>query len=145
MRPESRGTVEITSAEPNAPLAISPNYLSEEADRVTSIGIVRLIRRLYAQPALADFVEAETWPGRDIQTDDEIIDAFHRIGGAGYHAAGTCRMGADSDSVVSPDLKVRGVDGLRVADISIMPSLVSGNTNAPAMAMAWRAADIILA
>lgn len=144
MRPESRGTIEITAADPGAPLVISPNYLSEEADRLSSVGIVRLIRRLYAQPALAAFVDAETWPGREIETDDEILDAFHRIGGAGYHAAGTCRMGADLASVVDPKLKVRGVEGLRVADISIMPSLVSGNTNAPAMAMAWRAADLIL-
>jgi choline dehydrogenase len=105
---------------------------------------VRLIRRLYAQPALAKYVVEETWPGPAVQSDDEILDAFHRIGGAGYHAAGTCRMGADPGSVVDPKLRVRGVDGLRVADISVMPSLVSGNTNAPAMAMAWRAADLIL-
>lgn len=145
MRPQSRGQVAITAADPDAPLAISPNYLSEEADRLTSIGIVRLIRRLYAQPALKAFVVEETWPGAGLQRDDEIIDAFHRIGAAGYHAAGTCRMGADARSVVDPQLKVRGVEGLRVADISIMPSLVSGNTNAPAMAMAWRAADLIAA
>jgi choline dehydrogenase len=144
MRPQSRGGLEITAADPDAPLAISPNYLSEEADRATSIGIVRLIRRLYAQPALAKYVVEETWPGPAVQSDDEILDAFHRIGGAGYHAAGTCRMGADPGSVVDPKLRVRGVDGLRVADISVMPSLVSGNTNAPAMAMAWRAADLIL-
>lgn len=145
MRPESRGAVSITAADPRAPLSIRPNYLSEEADRQTSVGIVRLIRRLYAQPALERYVVQETWPGAGLERDDEIIDAFHRIGGAGYHAAGTCRMGADARSVVDPQLKVRGVDGLRVADISVMPSLVSGNTNAPAMAMAWRAAQLIAA
>jgi choline dehydrogenase len=144
MRPESRGTIEITAADPDAPLAIAPNYLAEEADRLTSIGIVRFIRRLYAQPALARFVVGETWPGPGVSSDDEIVDAFHRIGGAGYHAAGTCRMGPDEGSVVDTRLRVRGVEGLRVADISVMPSLVSGNTNAPAMAMAWRAADLIL-
>ncbi|MBW8814225.1 MAG: GMC family oxidoreductase N-terminal domain-containing protein [Caulobacterales bacterium] len=144
MRPQSQGTIEITAADPDAPLSIAPNYLAAEADRETSVGIVRFIRRLYSQPALARFVVEETWPGAGLQRDDEILDAFHRIGGAGYHAAGTCRMGADPGSVVDTRLRVRGVEGLRVADISVMPSLVSGNTNAPAMAMAWRAADLIL-
>ncbi|HET6972215.1 MAG TPA: GMC family oxidoreductase N-terminal domain-containing protein [Phenylobacterium sp.] len=145
MRPESRGTVAITANDPDAPLAIAPNYLSECSDRQTSVAIVRLIRRLFAQPALQRYVIEETWPGAGLQRGDEIIDAFHRIGGAGYHAAGTCRMGADPDSVVDTRLRVRGVQGLRVSDISVMPSLVSGNTNAPAMAMAWRAADLIIA
>jgi choline dehydrogenase-like flavoprotein len=144
MRPQSQGTIEITAADPGAPLSIAPNYLSAEPDRETSVGIVRFIRRLYSQPALARFVVEETWPGAGLQRDDEILDAFHRIGGAGYHAAGTCRMGPDAGSVVDTRLRVRGVEGLRVADISVMPSLVSGNTNAPAMAMAWRAADLIL-
>jgi choline dehydrogenase-like flavoprotein len=88
-------------------------------------------------------VEHEVRPGLDVQTDDEIIDAFHRLGTASYHGAGTCRMGADEQSVVDTRLRVRGIDGLRVVDISIMPSLVSTNTNGPAMAMAWRAADLI--
>jgi choline dehydrogenase-like flavoprotein len=135
--------VTITANDPDAPLSIEPNYLSHACDRQTSIGIVRLIRRLFAQPALRPYVVEETWPGGDLQRGDEIVDAFHRIGGAGYHAAGTCRMGADEGSVVDTQLRVRGVQGLRVADISVMPTLVSGNTNAPAMAMAWRAADLI--
>lgn len=145
MRPESRGSVAITANCPDAPLAITPNYLSECSDRQTSVALIRLIRRLFAQPALAPYVVEETWPGADLQRGDEIIDAFHRIGGAGYHAAGTCRMGPDDESVVDTRLRVRGVHGLRVADISVMPRLVSGNTNAPAMAMAWRAADLIAA
>jgi choline dehydrogenase len=145
MRPESQGTVMITSADPAAPLAIDPNYLATESDRRKSVDLFRLIRRLFAQPALAPFVVGESWPGTDIERDDEIIDAFHRIGASGYHAAGTCRMGADAASVVDPQLRVRGVTGLRVCDISVMPSLVSGNTNAPAMAMAWRASELILA
>jgi choline dehydrogenase-like flavoprotein len=78
-----------------------------------------------------------------VRSDDEIIDVFQRFGAAGFHAAGTCRMGADDGSVVDTALQVRGVQGLRVADISVMPQLVSGNTNAPAMALAWRAAQII--
>lgn len=143
MRPDSRGSVRITGRDPDAPLQIQPNYLSEESDRRTSVGIVRFTRRLFAQPALQEYVVRESSESAEAQTDDEIIDAFHRIGAAGFHAAGTCRMGADSRSVVDPQLRVRGVRGLRVVDISVMPSLVSGNTNAPAMAMAWRAAELI--
>lgn len=144
MRPESRGSVEITSADPDTPLAISPNYLSEETDRQSAIGVFRFIRKLYSQPALRAYVVGETWPGPSVESDDEIIDAFHRFGWPVQHAAGTCRMGSDENSVLDTRLRVRGVEGLRVADISIMPSLVSGNTNGPAMAMAWRAADLIL-
>src|SRR3546814_6974603 len=100
---------------------------------------------MFTQPALAPFVVGEIDPSAGIETDDEIIDAYHRIGGAGYHAAGTCRMGTDDASVVATRLRVRGVTGLRVVDISVMPSLVSGNTTAPAMAMASRAGELILA
>jgi len=143
MRPESKGFLRLHSADPDTPLHIEPNYLAEESDRRISISIVRLIRSLFQQPPIQGFSPVETWPGDNIETDDEIIDAFHRFGGAGFHAAGTCRMGADASSVVDTRTRVRGVDGLHIADISIMPRLVSGNTNAPAMAMAWRAAELI--
>lgn len=145
MRPTSQGTVAITSADPREPAEISPNYLATEYDRNVSIAMTRWIRRVFAHPVMAKFAPVETFPDSQIETDDEIIAAYHRDGGAAYHAAGTCRMGDDPASVLDTSLRVRGVSGLRVADISIMPSLVSGNTNAPAMAMAWRAADIILA
>jgi len=82
--------------------------------------------------------------GPDVHSDDQIIDAFARLGQSGYHACGTCRMGKDARAVLDERLRVRGVDGLRVADISFFPTLISGNTNAPAMALAWRAADLIL-
>jgi len=143
MRPESQGTVRITSPDPAAPALIDPNYLATDYDRRVSVPLFRFIRELFAQPALQPFVVRETAPGTEIHADDEILDAFHRIGASGYHAAGTCRMGTDDRAVVDTRLKVRGVEGLRVCDISVMPSLVSGNTNAPAMAMAWRAADLI--
>lgn len=143
MRPESRGFIRITSPDPEAPALIDPNYLATDYDRRVSVALFRFIRALYRAPPLADYVVAETAPGTDIETDDEIIDAFHRKGGSGYHAAGTCRMGDDPHAVVDTKLRVRGVAGLRVVDISVMPSLVSGNTNAPAMAMAWRAAELI--
>ncbi|MGE6743548.1 GMC family oxidoreductase [Allorhizobium pseudoryzae] len=143
MRPESTGTIRLRSAEPLMEPLINPNYLAEEGDRRVSIGIVHFIRRLFAQEHLKAFSPKETWPGAAAVSDDEIIDAFHRHGGAGFHAAGTCAMGSDERSVVDTRTRVRGVVGLRVADISIMPRLVSGNTNAPAMAMAWRAAELI--
>lgn len=144
MRPESAGTVMITGPDPKAPVAIDPNYLATEKDRRISVAAVRWVRHVFAQPALAPYRPREYFPGPGFDTDDQIIDTFHRHGGAGYHAAGTCRMGTDARSVLDPELRVRGVDGLRVVDISMMPSLVSGNTNGPAMALAWRAADLII-
>lgn len=144
MRPQSRGSIEIQSADPKTPALIDPNYLSHESDRQIGIEIVRWVRRLFETAPLEAFDPTETFPGAHVASDDEIVDALHRDGRAGYHAACTCRMGEDADSVVDPQLRVRGVSGLRVADISVMPSLVSGNTNAPAMAIGWRAADLVL-
>lgn len=144
MRPESQGSILIAGPDFETPAHIDPNYLATDYDRRVSVALFRTIRDIFRQPALAPFVVGETGPGDTVESDDEIIDAFHRIGASGYHAAGTCRMGSDDASVVDTKLRVRGVSGLRVVDISVMPSLVSGNTNAPAMAMAWRAADLIL-
>ena len=101
------------------------------------------MRRLFDQPVLAPYLAEETTPGRAMASDDEIVDATLRTGNPVYHATGTCRMGADENSVVDNDLKVRGVAGLRVIDCSVMPTMVSAGTNASVMAMAWRAADII--
>jgi choline dehydrogenase len=145
MRPESQGSIAIAGPDFETPPVIDPNYLATDYDREVSVGLFRFMRQLFDQQALKPFVEMETAPGPGVQSDEEIIDAFHRDGGSGYHAAGTCRMGADADSVVDTALRVRGISGLRVVDISVMPSLVSGNTNAPAMAMAWRAAELIQA
>ena len=144
MRPESRGSILIGGPDIATPAIIDPNYLATEYDRRVSVSLFRFIREMFRQPALAPFVISEINPGDEIESDDEIIDAFHRIGNSGYHAAGTCRMGTDKASVVDTRLRVRGVEGLRVVDISVMPSLVSGNTNAPAMAMASRAGELIL-
>lgn len=143
MRPQSQGSILIAGPALETPALIDPNYLATDYDRRVSVALFRTIRDIFRQPALAPFVVGETGPGDSVETDDEIVDAFHRIGASGYHAAGTCRMGSDPESVVDTRLRVRGVAGLRVVDISVMPSLVSGNTNAPAMAMAWRAADLI--
>ena len=144
MRPESQGSILIGGPDIATPALIDPNYLATDYDRRVSIALFRFIRELFRQPMLAPFIISEVDPGGEIESDDEIIDAYHRIGASGYHAAGTCRMGEDEASVVDTRLRVRGVDGLRVVDISVMPSLVSGNTNAPAMAMASRAAELIL-
>ena len=97
-----------------------------------------------AQPALKPYLADETTPGRAIESDQEILDAFTRLGQSGYHAVGTCRMGADDAAVLDGRLRVRGVTGLRVVDLSFLPTMVSGNTNGPMMALAWRAADLIL-
>jgi choline dehydrogenase len=145
LRPESQGTVTIGSADPLEAPKIRPNYLSVELDQRISIAALRYIRRLYATPPLAGLVGAETLPGPGVERDDEILDAIRRTGQAVMHCAGTCRMGGDAASVVDERLRVRGVVGLRVVDCSVMPTLVSGNTNAAVMAIAWRAASMILA
>ncbi|MBV9510872.1 MAG: GMC family oxidoreductase N-terminal domain-containing protein [Caulobacteraceae bacterium] len=144
LRPESRGRVTITSADPMAPARIEPAYLTAEQDRQGLVEMYRLARRYFGQPALAAFIEAETLPGTQNESDEQIIDIYNKMGGCGLHAVGTCRMGADPDSVVDPRLRVRGVNGLRVMDTSVPPVMPSGNTNGPMMAMAWRAADLIL-
>lgn len=141
----SEGTVLLQSAYPDEPLAITPNWLSTEEDRQAAVAMVRYMRRYMAQPALAHYVGEELVPGSGCQSDEQILDHFIRASLCGTHAIGTCRMGKDAGSVVDERLRVRGVEGLRVADCSVMPALVSANTNGPAMALGWRAADLILA
>jgi choline dehydrogenase len=143
MRPESQGELRIHSADPAAPPYINPNTFAAQIDRESSIGVFRWIRRLAAQPVLAAHIERELTPGPAVQSDEDILEAYLKLGNTAYHISGTCRMGSDDRSVVDPELKVRGVEGLRVIDTSIMPTLVSGNTNAPAMAIALRAAQIM--
>jgi choline dehydrogenase-like flavoprotein len=143
--PDSRGSVNITSRDAAAAPVIDANYFATERDRRHSADLVRTMRRIAGQPALAPHVVAETVPGPACESDDEIIDAYLRHGSTCYHVAGTCRMGADALSVVDTRLRVRGVQGLRVMDTSVMPTLISGNTNGPAMAMAMRAAEFIRA
>lgn len=144
-RPESQGELTIRSADPDVAPAIKANYLAAQVDRAAAVALIRWVRKLVAQPALAALVVEELVPGPQYRSDDELLDAALRIGRTAYHVAGTCRMGGDADSVVDPDLRVRGVEGVRVVDTSIMPTLPSGNTNAPAMAIALRAAEIITA
>ena len=145
LRPYSRGSVEIRSADPQQYPAIHPNYLSDERDHPVVIGGVRLARRIANAPSLAPHILSEFVPGAEYQTDDELLEAARRYSQTIYHPVGTCKMGQDETAVVDERLRVRGVSGLRVVDASIMPELVSGNTNAPAIMIAEMAADMIAA
>jgi choline dehydrogenase-like flavoprotein len=144
VNPRSRGEFRITSADPDAPPYINANFLAEAEDREASIAMVRYIRKIAAQPALKALMLGELAPGPAVETDEEILQVYLEQGSTAYHASGTCRMGSDEASVVDTKLRVRGVEGLRVVDTSICPTLVSGNTNAPTMAIALRASEIIL-
>lgn len=145
LRPTSRGSIHIETTDPDAAARFSPNYRATEQDRQAMVGAIRVMRDYAAQAPLAELIAEETMPGPAYQSDAQILDAYDRFGTCGYHAVGSCRMGSDPRSVVDPRLRVRGVTGLRVMDTSIMPAIPAGNTNGPTMAMAWRAADLILA
>jgi len=145
LRPESRGEIRIASPDPAMPPEIAANFLTEEADRVHTASLFRHLRKIAAQPALSSWVGEETLPGPAAVSDEDLAEASFAQGACAMHVSGTCRMGADETAVLDPDLRVRGVSGLRVVDTSIMPRLVSGNTNGPAMAIAWHAAERILA
>lgn len=140
LRPESKGSVLIESADPERQLRISPNYLATQHDRDLSVSLTRYLRRLMEAPPIADLTVGETEETRWAQTDDEILQLYTQRGASGYHNSGTVAMG----SVLDARLRVRGIDGLRVMDLSILPEPLSGNTNAPVMAMAWRAADMFI-
>jgi choline dehydrogenase len=143
LRPESRGEVRIRSQEPGVAPAIRPNYLATEADRMVAAAAIRLTRRICAAPALARFRPAEFKPGPEFQSDAELAQAAGAIGTTIFHPVGTCRMGADPAAVVDDRLRVHGLEGLRVVDASIMPTITSGNTNAPVIMIAEKAADLI--
>ena len=141
LRPESRGRVTLRSADPFADPAIDPNYLTEEEDVETLVEGVKRSREIARQDALSEYVGREAWPGEEAQTDEEIARHVREKCHTVYHPVGTCKMGDGESAVVDDQLRVRGVEGLRVADASVMPTLVGGNTNAPTIAIAERAAD----
>jgi choline dehydrogenase-like flavoprotein len=146
LRPESEGRVGITSADPDAALEIAPRFLTCAYDRQGAAGIYPVIRKLFASGPLADIIDHEIEPGPGVDGDvDRLADDALANGYPCYHGVGTAAMGAQADSVVDPQLRVRGVTGLRVVDASVFPTMVSGNTSAPAMALGWRAAEVILA
>lgn len=144
LRPTSEGSIEITSADPSAPLRIDPNYLDTDYDRTTSANLLRAMRGIFEQSPIAERISHETYPGPSVLSDADLVDTVLDGGYCGYHAAGTCAMGPGDEDVVDDQLRVRGVDGLRVVDCSVLPTMVAGNLNGPMMAMAWRAADVIL-
>ena len=144
LRPESTGSIHVQSADPGAAPAIRPNFLSEEVDRAALIEGIRVARRVADAPSLAPYVERELYPGEATQSDEEILEFCRRTGSTVFHPVGTCRMGGDANAVVDERLRVRGVAGLRVADASVMPTLVSGNTNAPTIMIGEKGAAMML-
>ena len=147
LRPQSRGHVRIRSANPLDAPAMQPLYLSHPEDRATAIAALRYARKLAHSGPLGALVLREHRPGPEVQTDDEILDFCRRYGATIFHPSGTCKMGPDGDpmAVTNPRLQVRGVAGLRVVDCSVMPTLVSGNTNWPVVMRAEKAVDWIQA
>ncbi|MBT3399294.1 MAG: choline dehydrogenase [Rhodospirillaceae bacterium] len=144
LRPESRGAVEIGSADPRDAPLIKSRYLSAENDSRALMRGVRAVQEIMRQPALEPFVGEAIEPGADVVTDDDVIAYLRNFGNTGFHPTSTCRMGVDETAVVDPRLRVHGIDGLRVVDASIMPAVPSGNTNAPTIMLAEKASDMIL-
>jgi len=145
LRPTSRGSVHIQSTDPEAPPVISPNYLSTEEDRKVAIESLRLTRKIVGSPALKPFSPDEYKPGKQYQSNDELIQAAGDIGTTIFHPVGTCKMGGADDpmAVLDSELRVRGIHHLRVVDASAMPTITSGNTAAPTMMIAQRAAELL--
>jgi choline dehydrogenase len=145
MRPLSRGYVEAKSSDPRQAPAINPRYLSDETDRRCAIGGLRAARRLFAAPALKPYYVAEILPGKDVQSDEELLHYLRQTGSTVFHATCTCKMGSDAMAVVDDQLRVHGIDGLRVIDASVMPTVTSTNTNAPTIMIAEKGAAAIKA
>ncbi|MFZ3311418.1 MAG: GMC family oxidoreductase N-terminal domain-containing protein [Xanthobacteraceae bacterium] len=144
LRPKSRGSIALASADPYERPLIHANYLAEEADRYFAVESIKFARKLAQTPPLADLIDTEAVPGPKVESAADILDFAQANGATIFHPAGTCRMGADEAAVVDPRLRVRGAERLWVADCSIMPTLVSGNTNVPAMMIGEKAAEMIL-
>jgi choline dehydrogenase len=145
MRPLSTGYVEAKSADPRTAPAINPRYLSHETDRRAAIGGLRAVRRLFAAPVLAPYLVGEILPGASVQSDDELLHYLRQTGSTVFHATCTCKMGRDPMAVVDDQLRVHGLDGLRVIDASAMPAVTSTNTNAPTIMIAEKGAAMIRA
>ena len=144
LRPESRGSLRIGSADPTAPPEIRINYLATETDRTANVEGLKILRKILHAPALRPFVVEEVDPGKNVTTDEELLSYARARGSTIYHPTSTCRMGNDSLAVVDQRLRLRGIEGLRVVDASVMPDLVSGNTNAAIIMIAEKASDMIL-
>ncbi|MEZ5931253.1 MAG: GMC family oxidoreductase N-terminal domain-containing protein [Alphaproteobacteria bacterium] len=145
VRPRSRGSVTLTGGRLEDPPAIDPNYIADDYDLKMTVRGLKMMREIMGQPALAPFIRKEHYPGEGVTSEQDHIDYVRQHGRTSYHPVGTCKMGSASDglAVVDPELRVRGIDRLRVCDSSVMPSLVSSNTNAPTIMIGEKAADII--
>ncbi len=143
LRPESRGRLHVTTKDPTVPPAMHPNYLATDLDRRTAIAAVRSARAIAQSDSMRPYVKREVKPGPEAHTDEEILHFCRSAGATIFHPSGTCRMGSDDEAVVDSRLRVKGIERLRVVDCSVMPTLVSGNTNAPIIMMAEKAADMI--
>ncbi|PIG09895.1 GMC family oxidoreductase [Comamonas sp. 26] len=146
VRPYSRGVLKLKSSKPEELASVRMNFLHDERDRKALLYGVRMASKIAQQPALAGLIETQTRPGPNLQSDEELLDWIGMYLGSGHHASGSCRMGQPHDAmtVVTPDLKVKGVQGLRVIDASVMPHLVSGNTNAASVVIGDKGADLVL-
>jgi choline dehydrogenase len=143
LRPESRGEIRLKSANPADPPAMIPNYLADPVDQQTIVDGLKLCRRLLAHPSLARFVAEEFQPGPAVASDIQLLDYARQRGGTVFHPTSTCKMGVDAMAVVDPQLRVIGIEGLRVADASVMPTVISGNTNAATIMIGEKLADIV--
>jgi choline dehydrogenase len=143
LRPESRGSLRIKSADPTVPPEIRINYLATETDRSAFIEGIKILRKILGAPALKPYSVEEVHPGPKVASDEELLNYCRRTGSTVYHPTSTCRMGNDPLAVVDQRLRVRGIEGLRVVDASVMPDLMSGNTNAPTIMIAEKASDMI--
>ncbi|MCE8042366.1 glucose-methanol-choline oxidoreductase [Halomonas daqingensis] len=143
LRPLSRGSVHATSADPEQPPSMIANYLSYEEERRTYLDALKFIREIASQPALSQLLRRETRPGPEVTDEKELMEYMRKTGQTSWHPIGSCRMGSDDQSVVDSELRVHGVEGLRVIDASIMPTMASSNTNAPAIMIGEKGADLV--
>jgi choline dehydrogenase len=143
LRPESRGEILLKSSDPAMPPAIHPNYLSTELDRRTHLAGLKLGRRIAEQPSMQHYIASEYLPGAEVQSDDELLAYAKQYGSTVFHPCSTCKMGSDAMAVVDDQLRVHGLGGLRVADAAVMPTLVSGNTNAACIMIGEKCADLL--
>jgi choline dehydrogenase-like flavoprotein len=144
VRPKARGSVTLRSADPRDPPVVDPNFLGDPDDVRTSTEGVRISREILNQSAMARYVRKEHFPGDAVRTEADLEAYARQYGRTSYHPVGTCRMGGDAASVVDPQLRVRGLEGIRICDSSVMPRLVSSNTNAPSIMIGEKASDLIL-
>lgn len=145
LRPTSKGSIHVESADPQAAPSIKPNMLATETDCRTLVEGMKVARRIVERPAMQSYVAHEMSPGKEVQTDEQWLEFARENGQTIYHPIGTCRMGGGDDAVVTPDLQVKGVDNLSIADAAVIPEMVSGNTQGAVMMVAEKAADLIIA